>query len=175
MTCFGIAGHRNAPLERRAADRQIAQPAAHERNYLVASCLRPDEVGMLGVILQQPLFHRRQLEEIILFVNRLRRTTALRTGRPRSDHVDVELIEYAILAAIRALVNVAALLQAGEHGLHAAHVPRLGGTDEVVVGECSSGPRDRETRLKLCRQTPAASSRRPRLSVRSSARAHPCR
>ena len=141
---LGIARHRYAPLERGAADRQIAQSAAHERDHLVAPRLGTNEVGMLGVILQQPLFHGRQLEEIIFLVNRFGRPPALGTRRARADDIDVELVEHAILAAVRTFVDVAALLQSGEHGLHAAHVPGLGGADEVVVGDLHAVPQTAE-------------------------------
>ena len=44
---LGIAGHRNAPLERRAADRKIAQSAAHESDHFVAPGFRTNEVGIV--------------------------------------------------------------------------------------------------------------------------------
>ena len=84
---LGIVGHRNAPVERGAADRKIAQAAAHKGNHFVAPRLRPDEVGLLGVELQQLVLQRRELEEVILFLHRFGRAAAFRdTARPAPPH-----------------------------------------------------------------------------------------
>ena len=175
MTCLGSPGTGNAPLERSAADREIAQSAAHKRNHFVAPGLRTNEVRMLGVVLQQRLLHGGELEEVILFVNGFRGASALGAGRAWACGIDVELVEDAILAAVGALVDVAALLQAREHGLHAAHMPRLGGADEVVICDLHPVPQRAEFAGDLVDKLLAASSRRRRPSARSSARARRCR
>src|SRR5580704_6282974 len=53
-----VVGHRDAPGKGRAA----------ERNYFVAARLRPNEFR-IRIELQQLVLKRRELEEVILFVN----------------------------------------------------------------------------------------------------------
>src|SRR5208283_1710450 len=62
------------------------------------------------------------------------------TGHTGADGVNIELVKHAILSAVRALVNVPALLQAREHGLHPSHVPRFGSANEVIVGDFHAVP-----------------------------------
>ncbi len=128
-----IVRYRDAPLEGAAADRQVAQPAAHERRHFVPPRLRPDELRILLVVLQQLVFEGRELEEIILFVDRFGRAVAQRArlARPRGIHVQV--VEDAVLSGVRPLVDVSAVAQAAEQFLHTALVLGIGGADELVV------------------------------------------
>src|ERR1700685_4484743 len=104
--CRSYAGRR-AQGKSRAADRLIAQSAAHERHYFVAPGFGPDEIRLLGVELQQLVLKRREPEKIILFFHRFRRASALGTRSPRPNRIHVEFIEDTILAAVRTFVDVA--------------------------------------------------------------------
>ena len=123
---LGIVRHRNAPGKRGAADGEITQSGAHERHHLVPPGLGANEIGLLGVQLQQLVLKRRKPEEVILFLHRFGRASALGAGRARSHRIHVEFVEHAILAGIGALVDVPVVTNAPEQFLHAAFcgVPR---------------------------------------------------
>ncbi len=135
-----VAGDGDAPLESGATDGEIFQSAAHEGDDLVATSFRTNEVGIGGVKLEQRLFHRRELEEIVFFFHGLSDASADRAGRAGGVDLDVELVVYAILAAIFALVDETAILKELEHGLHTAHVFLIRGADELVVAEAHAVP-----------------------------------
>ncbi len=109
--------------------------------------------GILVVKLQQLALEGRQLEEVILFADRLGDAAAVGAGRSRRP-IDIQLVGDAVLAGVGALVDEAAIAQRGEQLLHAALVPRLGGADEVVVGQAQPVPQ----RAKLGRDRRSANS-----------------
>src|SRR6202521_1632233 len=131
---LGIVRYGDAPGKRRAADGKIAQAAAHEREHFVASCLRADEVRLLGVEADQLVLKRGELEKIIFFLHRFRGAAALRAGRTRTDGIYIEFVKHAILACVVALVDVAVILYAFPQSLHALLVPVRGGADVIIVG-----------------------------------------
>ena len=61
-----VKRHGHAPVERGTADGEVFQAALHERDDLVATGFRADEVGMLVVELEQRLLELGQLEEPVL-------------------------------------------------------------------------------------------------------------
>ena len=69
---------RDAPLDRGPADRKIAQSLPHEREHFIAPRLGQDELRVLLVESQQFILKGRQLEEVVLFGDRLGRTAAIR-------------------------------------------------------------------------------------------------
>ena len=93
--------------------------------------------GVCLVELQQLALEGRELEEVVFFAHRLRDAAAVR-ARSSRRHIDPGLVGDAVLARVRALVDEAAIAQGGEELLHAALVARLGGADEVVVGEAEA-------------------------------------
>src|SRR5262249_23275730 len=108
---FGIARHGNAPFKRAAADRKIAQTTFHEGDDLIAPCLRPDEVGIVTVMLQQRLGHGRELEEIIFFANGLGDATAVWTGIAGLGAFHERFVGNTVLSGIGSLVDETAFLE----------------------------------------------------------------
>src|SRR3954470_5138438 len=102
---LGIVWDRNTPGECASADRQIAQAGAHERHHFVAPRFGTNEIRLAGVKLQKLVLKCRELEEVILFFHRLRRTPALWTRRARSHDIHVKLVKDAVLAGVAALVD----------------------------------------------------------------------
>ena len=109
-----------------AADGEIAQAAAHERDHFVAPRFRADEIRLLVVQLQELVLKRRKLEEVIFFAHRFRGTAALGAGSAGADRIHVEFVEDAILAGVVSLVDVAVVADAPPQRLHALLV--LGGS-----------------------------------------------
>src|SRR5207237_9777833 len=75
---LGVIWHLDAPIERRARDRQIPQTALDEADDLVAARIRADEVGLRLIKVEQSVLVSRELEEIALLLHPLHRR-ALRT------------------------------------------------------------------------------------------------
>src|SRR5580698_7017079 len=132
---LGIVRHRNAPRERAAADREIAQSRTHERNYFVSSRLRTNEFRLVAVQLQQLFLELRQLEEVILFVDSFRSPATLRTGIAGVGSIDIEFAGHTVLPRVGAFVDVAIVTNLPPQRLHSAFMPLRGGADEVVVGD----------------------------------------
>ena len=138
-----VAGNWNAPAETAAADGEIFEPAAHERDDLAARRLRLHEAGILFVELEQLAFKCGELEKVILFADGFSDATAIGAGRARW-HIDPRLIGHAVLASVRAFVDESAIAESGEKLLHSTLVAGLGGADEVVVGEAEPIPEGTE-------------------------------
>src|SRR4051794_14299985 len=62
-----IGFDRYAPFDARAGDRNIRKTAAYESQDLVTPDLRPDEVRVGVVELEQPVSEGREFEEVVLF------------------------------------------------------------------------------------------------------------
>src|SRR5688572_22440895 len=58
----------DAPLQCRAADREILQAATHERCNLVPAAFRSNELGILFIKVEEPVLKSRELEEVTLFL-----------------------------------------------------------------------------------------------------------
>src|SRR5580704_4286450 len=112
-----VVGHRDAPGKGRAADRQVAQTGADERNYFVAARLRPNEFR-IRIELQQLVLKRRELEEVILFVNGFSDAAASRAEIAGLRAIDIKFARYAILASVRTFVNVAVVPNSSKQFLH---------------------------------------------------------
>ena len=84
---LGIVRHRDAPGERAAADRKIAQAAAHKRQHFVAPRFRTDEVWLLGVELDELVGEGGKFEVIIFFVNGFGRASAIGAGSAGADGI----------------------------------------------------------------------------------------
>ncbi len=140
----GIAGDGDAPGKSGAGDGEIAQAAFDERDDFVAARLGIDEVGIFFVELEKRLGHVGELEEIILLLNGFGDASADRAGCAGSVVVGVEFVEDAILAGVGTFVDEAALLEQGEHGLHAALVLWAGGANEFVVADSHAIPEGAE-------------------------------
>ena len=121
-------GH--APLERRAADREVEQAALDEPQHLVAPADRVDDVGVLLVPLQQPVLEAAQPEEVVLL---LQLDDLASAGPVVLDLVgpDVLLVRDRVPAPVGVELDVAGVVaglqQLGDRDV----VARLGGADEV--------------------------------------------
>jgi hypothetical protein len=94
--------------------------------------------------LEQRLRHGGELEEIVLLLNGFGDASADGAGRSGRVVVGIELVKNAVLAGIGTLIDEAALLEQGEHGLHATLVLGAGGADELVIGDAETVPEGAE-------------------------------
>ena len=129
-----VPRQRDAPGDRRAADREVLQAAADEAEGLVALGLGPDEVGVLLVPLEQGLLVLREPEEVVLLAHQL--DGAAVDGAVAVDQLGlgvVRLAGHAVEALVRAEVDVAGVVAGLQQLVHGPVVAGLGGADEVVV------------------------------------------
>src|SRR3546814_15607828 len=56
-------GHRHAPVEAGARDRQILEPALDEAQHLVAAAFGADEIGIVAIEREQPVLIGGEAEE----------------------------------------------------------------------------------------------------------------
>ena len=149
---LGIPRQRDAPLERRAADREVAQAAADQAECLVAAVLRRHRRRVLRVPVEQAIFEAREAEEVVLLLEVLDRAQMDRAqvlDAVDGDEIFLGVVELA-RDAVQALEHVefdvagvvATLEEFGDGGL----VAGFGGADEVVVGDVQPSPRLGELR-----------------------------
>src|SRR4029077_610026 len=146
----GIVRYRNTPGKSRSADREIAQSAAHKRHHLIAPRFGTDELRV-GIKFEQLILKRRQLEEIILFLYGLGRSSAVRTGSARLRTIDIEFAGHAIVSGVSAFVDITVVANAAKQFLHALLMPVFCGADEVVVRDTHPLPQFAELRGDLIR------------------------
>ena len=132
--------HRDTPVERRARDRQILEPAFDEAHDLVAALGRQDEIGMALVVRQQLVLVVGQLEEKGLLLRpfdrrALRAAADLVLADDRLALVVERLVAHRVPAGVVLQEDVARLLHAPPDLLRRAVVALLRRADEVVVGQ----------------------------------------
>ena len=160
-----VERERHAPIEGGAADREVLEAALHERDDLVLARLGLDEAGVRLVEIEQRLLEGRELEEPALLLDALERTVAVRAERVLGigrflpggaarllvmAHLrlgEIGLVRTAVPAVVGVLVDVAAVEQHLQKLLHAGDMARLGGADEVVVGDVERLPQIAKRRL----------------------------
>ena len=132
----GVPRHRHAPGELRARERDVLEPAADERERLVAAKIRADEVGPFGVQPLERLLERAQPEEPVLLALPEQRDLVDRAGVVGAAlGLALEVgAARAVPALVQALVDVAVVVDALDDLLHLRHVLGVGGADEEVVG-----------------------------------------
>ena len=141
----------------RARDGQVVQTTLDEGAHLVHAEVRLDEVGVLVIELEEPVLERGELEEVALLLHALERAVAVgaEVGTGRAVLLvalldlglgEVGLVGHAVPAVVAALVKVAGLLHALPEVLHGLVLARLGGADEVVVGNLELLPELLEVR-----------------------------
>src|SRR5204863_4161872 len=118
----------------------IAKPGAHERHDFVPSRLWSDEVGLLGVQLDQLVLECRQLKKIVFFFYRFRWSPTLGAGSAGSNGIHIKFIEDAVLAGVTAFVDVSVIADPAEQLLYAALVFVRSGADVVVIGQSHPVP-----------------------------------
>ena len=84
----GVPRQRDAPRDRGAADREVAQPLLDDPEHLAALPGRLDRLGMLGVVGEEAVLESRELEEVVLLGDPLDRAcrgsgSSRRRARPR--------------------------------------------------------------------------------------------
>ncbi len=134
------ARHRDAPVERRARDRQILEPHFDEAHDLVLALDRQDEVGVCRVVREQLLLIGREAEEVSLllvpFDGRAGQgCDAGAVANLRLALLVVGLVAHRVPAAVHALEDVAGLLHAPPQLGARLVVSLLGRADEIIVRE----------------------------------------
>ena len=132
-----VAGHLDAPVERGARDREIAQAALDEAHHLVLARVRSDEIRAIRVELEQLVLIGREAEEIALLLDPLDRR-ALRS-EPHAVVVQarlvlgvIGLVAHRVPAGIGVGIDVAVRFHAPPDLLAGAMVLLFGGADEAV-------------------------------------------
>ena len=134
---LGVPRERHAPLDAGAAHREVAQAGADDAERLVAAELGHDRAGVGVVPRQQPVAEAGEAEEVVLLLELVDGRLVDRAQAAGQQLVVgvVRLAAHAVLAAVVVELDVAgvvaALQQLGDRGV----VARLGGADEVVVGD----------------------------------------
>ena len=129
---FLVAGHRNTPFDRRAADGKILQPSLHEGQHLIAARLGKNEVRLRFVKVQQAVLKRRETEIVVLFGHGLGGPSAIGARIAGLGVGDVELVGHAILAGVRSFVDVPVRQAPLEQILHHGRVGFARGPLEAV-------------------------------------------
>ena len=100
---LGIVRPGQAPLHGLAADGDIAQAGLDEALHLVAAEGGPDEIGLVLVKLQELVLEGGELEKVVLLGNDFRGTAAKRAIDRIGGVGDVEIVENAVTALVKAL------------------------------------------------------------------------
>ena len=141
--------------ERGPADRQVLERLAQEAQHLVAVPIGLDEARVVLEVLDQPVLVLRHLEEVVLLLDEGERGLVIGALAVHDLLLGVEaLAAVAVPAAVLAEVDLARVVEALQDLLHHLLVPRLGGADEVVVGDAEAPPR-------LLEDAPRSRPRRP--------------
>jgi hypothetical protein len=152
-----VKGHLDAPVEGRAGDRGVREPALDEAADLVHAEVRLHEVGVLVIEREEPVLEGGELEEVGLLLDALERAAAVRAEVLTLGAAllvclldlglgEVGLLRHAVPAVVGALVEVAALQHAVPQVLDRVVLAGLGGADEVVVGDLELAPEVLEER-----------------------------
>ncbi len=141
-----VPRQRDAPRDRRAADREVEQALLDEAEHLVALPRRLHRLGMLGVEGEQAVLVAREAEEVVLLGDVLDDRAVDRAALAVVELVllVVELAAHAVEALVAVELDVAAVVDPLEELLHRHLVPGLGGADVVVVGDVEVVPRGTE-------------------------------
>ena len=140
---------RDAPGERGTGNAQVLKTGLQEVvDHLVLAALRLDELRMLLDVLHQAVGVLAHLEEVCFLLGVHARAAAVRAAAVLELALGPEgLARLAVLALVRALVDIALIVQLLEDLLHLLLVHRVGGADELIV----SGVHQIPDRLDLAR------------------------
>ena len=135
-----VEGQGNAPVQprRRARDAQVFQRVVlEEAQHFVAAVRRRDEIRVRLDVINQPLLVRAELEIIIVLLQ-FDHLAVARVKRAVGQAVffrEKRFLLRGIKARVGRLVKMAGGVELGERGLDEFLVARLGGADEIVVGQ----------------------------------------
>ncbi len=138
----GVPGHRHTPREGGAGDGDVAQPSSDEPQGLVALGDGSDEVGVAVVVVQEALLERAELEEVVVLLHLDHRSPV--HGAVAVDQLVlgvVVLARDAVQARVGSQLDEPVVVDPLEELLDDGVVARLGGADEVVVGDVEALPR----------------------------------
>ena len=147
----------DAPVKARTAHGKVIKAALDKAAYLIHTERRLDKVGVLVIELEQLVLEGGKLKEVGLLLHALKRTVAVGAQVLADAAVllvalldlrigEVGLVRHAIPTVVAALIQVAGLLHALPQVLHGMMLARLGGADEVVVGDLELAPKLLEVR-----------------------------
>ena len=169
-----VPGQRDAPVERRPADREVLEAAADRRQDLVPPGLGLDRFGVRLVVLEEALGVGGEAEEVVLLDHPLDRALV-----DRAEAVDelllgvVGLARHAVEPLVGPQVDVVptVVVDGVQELLNRGRVPRLGRPDVVVVGDIEAGPDLASSAAPSRRPTPAPTCPAPRRPAGASGRA----
>ena len=135
-----FAGDGNAPLDIGAGDGKIVEALAQEGDDFVAARFGLEKFGVRFVKFQQAAGEGRKLEEEVLFGDGLGGPAAIGAGIAGLGVIDVEIVEDAVLAGVRAFIDVAVIAATLEQVIDHARVFGAGGALEVIDLEAERLP-----------------------------------
>ena len=136
-----VPGDGYPPAQRRARDRDVPQAPLDEPERLVPLARRSHGVGSGVVPLEQAILERAELEEIVLLFHLDHRSSV--HGTVAVDELllgVVVLAGHAVEPAVGAELDVAVVVDRLEEASYGEVVTRLGGANEVVVGDVQVCP-----------------------------------
>ncbi len=142
-----VPGQRDPPRHRLPAHREVGETLPDEAEHFVPACRRLHGIRMRFVVIDESLLEVRQLEEVVLLGDALDRRAV-----DRAHAVDqlvlgvIRLARDAVEPLVGAELDGSGVVDHLEELLYRPFVPRLGGTDEVGVGEVEQ----RRERTELC-------------------------
>ena len=138
----GIPRHRDAPVDRHPADRDVLEALAQQPEGLVALALGRDRTRVGLVPVEQGLGEGGELEEPVLLLEVLDGAEVDRAEHPVDQllFAVVRLAGHAVEADVGVLVDPAVVVDRLEQPLHRLGVAGLGGADEVVVADVEQRP-----------------------------------
>src|SRR5437870_6475298 len=90
------------------------------------------------------MFERRKLEEVVFLLHHFRRPPTLGAGRARPHGIYVQFVEYAILASVMSLVDIAVVADPPEERLYSLLVLIRGRANVIVVSQPDPVPKGAE-------------------------------
>src|SRR5262249_61344333 len=139
-----VERQRDSPLQTlaRPANRQILQGIPKEAEDLVAIALRADHVWPALDLIDQPLLVFRHLEEVVLLLDVGQRAQVIGALAVHDLLLRIEtLAAEAILAPVRAEVDLTRFPERLQNPLHDVLVPLFGRADEVIIDDAETLPR----------------------------------
>ena len=147
----------NAPVKAGAAHGKVVEAALDKAAHLVHAERGLNKIGVLVIKLEQLVLEGGKLKEVGLLLHALERAVAIGAEVLADAAVllvtlldlrvgEVGLVGHAVPAVVAALIQVAGLLHALPQILHGVMLTRLGGADEVVVGNLELAPKLLEVR-----------------------------
>jgi hypothetical protein len=117
--------------------------------------VRDDEVGMLIDVVDQPLLITAHFEKIVGFLDRLRGRLVVRATAVDQFPLGVKAFApEAIKAFVFAEIDVAGIVDTLQDRLYHCHMARVGGADEIIVGNVQLRPQFPEKAADLIHVLP---------------------